>query len=116
MHQLLDYLMGDSDGIPKDPNCIFSLLLLLLIINWFQYYLMKKDIFRLYMALGNFAQAAKTAVIIARSEQELGNYKVFIITFLIILLLTLSFCRLPTAFYSTLTRVWSLTILNYYLS
>ena len=28
------------------------------------------------MALGNFAQAAKTAVIIARSEQELGNYKV----------------------------------------
>lgn len=28
------------------------------------------------MALGNYAQAAKTAVIIARSEQELGNYKV----------------------------------------
>eukprot|EP00026_Physarum_polycephalum_P003547 Phypoly_transcript_03560.p1 GENE.Phypoly_transcript_03560~~Phypoly_transcript_03560.p1 ORF type:complete len:493 (+),score=71.34 Phypoly_transcript_03560:931-2409(+) len=54
VHQLLDYLMGDSDGIPKDPNYIF----------------------RLYMALGNFAQAAKTAVIIARSEQELGNYKV----------------------------------------
>lgn len=30
VHQLLDYLMGDSDGIPKDPNYIlrFSYLLL----------------------------------------------------------------------------------------
>lgn len=27
------------------------------------------------MALGNFPQAAKTAVVIARQEQELGNYK-----------------------------------------
>ncbi|CAK4724993.1 unnamed protein product [Aphanomyces euteiches] len=53
-HTLIDYLMGDSDGIPKDPNYIF----------------------RLYMALGNYAQAAKTAIIIARQEQELGNYKV----------------------------------------
>lgn len=32
-------------------------------------------IYRLYMALGNHAQAAKTAVIIARQEQDLGNYK-----------------------------------------
>jgi WD repeat-containing protein 19 len=53
-HTLIDYLMGESDGVPKDPNYIF----------------------RLYMALGNFPQAAKTAVIIARQEQELGNYKV----------------------------------------
>jgi WD repeat-containing protein 19 len=29
----------------------------------------------LYLALGNFQQAAKTAVIIARQEQDLGNYK-----------------------------------------
>ena len=28
------------------------------------------------MALGNFKQASKTASIIARQEQELGNYKV----------------------------------------
>jgi WD repeat-containing protein 19 len=53
-HTLIDFLMGDTDGIPKDPNYIF----------------------RLYMALGNYAQAAKTAIIIARQEQELGNYKV----------------------------------------
>jgi WD repeat-containing protein 19 len=46
--------MGEEDGVPKDPNYIF----------------------RLYMALGNFKQAAKTANIIARQEQELGNYKV----------------------------------------
>lgn len=52
-HTLIDHLMGETDGIPKDPNFIF----------------------RLYMALGNYAQAAKTALIIARQEQELGNYK-----------------------------------------
>ena len=40
--------------MPKDPNYIF----------------------RLYMALGNYPQAAKTAIIIARQEQELGNYRV----------------------------------------
>lgn len=53
-HTLIDFLMGETDGVPKDPNYIF----------------------RLYMALGNFPQAAKTALIIARQEQELGNYKV----------------------------------------
>ena len=53
-HQLIDFLMGESDGVPKDPNYIF----------------------RLYMALGNYPQAAKTAVIISRQEQELGNYRV----------------------------------------
>jgi WD repeat-containing protein 19 len=40
--------------VPKDPNYIF----------------------RLYMALGNWRQAARTAVIIAKQEQEEGNYKV----------------------------------------
>ena len=53
-HQLIDFLMGETDGVPKDPNFIF----------------------RLYMALGNYPQAAKTATIIARQEQELGNYKI----------------------------------------
>ncbi|TMW60429.1 hypothetical protein Poli38472_000471 [Pythium oligandrum] len=53
-HTLIDHLMGETDGIPKDPN----------------------HIFRLYMALGNYTQAAKTAIIISRQEQELGNYKV----------------------------------------
>lgn len=53
-HQLIDFLMGETDGLPKDPNYIF----------------------RLYMALGNFEQAVYTALIIAKQEQELGNYKV----------------------------------------
>mmetsp|Transcript_13440 Transcript_13440/g.31546 ORF Transcript_13440/g.31546 Transcript_13440/m.31546 type:complete len:1359 (-) Transcript_13440:179-4255(-) len=53
-HTLVDYLMGEHDRIVKDPNYIF----------------------RLYMALGNYRQAARTAVIIARQEQEMGNYKV----------------------------------------
>jgi len=51
-HTLIDYLMGETDSNPKDPNYIF----------------------RLYMALGNYPQAAKTAIIIARQERELGNY------------------------------------------
>lgn len=53
-HQLIDFLMGETDGVPKDPNYIF----------------------KLYMALGNYTQAAKTAIIIARQEQEVGNYRV----------------------------------------
>jgi WD repeat-containing protein 19 len=53
-HQLINYLNGTTDGIPKDPNYIF----------------------RLYMALESYEQAAHIAVIIASQEQELGNYKV----------------------------------------
>jgi len=52
---LVDYLMGEHDSAPKDP----------------------KFIYKLYTALGNYRQAARTAVLIARQEmQELGNYKV----------------------------------------
>ncbi|GBG61180.1 hypothetical protein CBR_g19256 [Chara braunii] len=51
--QLADFLMGEMDGMEKNHNYLF----------------------RLHMALGNYDQAAKTAVIIARQEQELGNYK-----------------------------------------
>jgi len=52
-HTLIDYLMGESDNVPKDPNYIY----------------------RLHKALGNFMQAAGTALIIAKQEQEMGNYK-----------------------------------------
>jgi len=51
--ELIDYLVGEKDGIPKEPN----------------------HIFKLYMALGSYTQAAQTAVIIARQEQDRGNYK-----------------------------------------
>ncbi|KAH9424866.1 WD repeat-containing protein 19 [Dermatophagoides pteronyssinus] len=50
---ILDYLMGETDGIPKD----------------FKY------LFRLYMKLKYYAEAAKTATIIAREEQMSGNYR-----------------------------------------
>ena len=36
-HTLIDFLMGETDGVPKDPNYIF----------------------RLYMALGNYPQAPR---------------------------------------------------------
>nr|KAJ3420801.1 WD repeat-containing protein 19 [Polyrhizophydium stewartii] len=52
-HELIDYLMGETDGIPKDA----------------------KYIFKLYMSLGQFKEAARTAIIIAREEQVLGNYR-----------------------------------------
>lgn len=51
-HQLIDYLVGDKDGVPKDPNYIY----------------------RLYIALRKYEDAAKTALIIARQEQDMGNY------------------------------------------
>lgn len=52
--RLVEYLMGDIDGVPKDP----------------------KFIFKLYMVLGNYEQAAKTALLIAKQEQQMGNYAV----------------------------------------
>ncbi|KAJ3412566.1 WD repeat-containing protein 19 [Chytridiales sp. JEL 0842] len=53
-HELIDYLMGETDGVPKEA----------------------KYIFKLYMSLGSYKDAARTAVIIAREEQTLGNYRV----------------------------------------
>ncbi|TMS23823.1 WD repeat-containing protein 19 [Larimichthys crocea] len=50
---LIDYLMGESDGMPKDA----------------------KYLFRLYMALQQYREAARTAIIIAREEQCAGNYR-----------------------------------------
>ncbi|XP_041121208.1 WD repeat-containing protein 19 [Polyodon spathula] len=52
-NQLIDYLMGESDGMPKDA----------------------KYLFRLYMALKQYREAARTAIIIAREEQSAGNYR-----------------------------------------
>ncbi|KAI1286712.1 WD repeat-containing protein 19 [Halotydeus destructor] len=53
IRQIIDYLIGELDGIPKD----------------FKY------LFRLYMSLGHYREAAKTAIIIAREEQNAGNYR-----------------------------------------
>ncbi|KAJ3077769.1 WD repeat-containing protein 19, partial [Quaeritorhiza haematococci] len=52
-HELIDYLMGERDGVPKDA----------------------KYIFKLYMSLKQYKEAARTAIIIAREEQMLGNYR-----------------------------------------
>lgn len=52
-HMLIDYLMGETDNVPKDANYVY----------------------RLHKALGNYMQAAGTAHIIAKQEQEMGNYK-----------------------------------------
>ncbi|XP_055768737.1 WD repeat-containing protein 19 [Salvelinus fontinalis] len=52
-NQLIDYLMGESDGMPKDA----------------------KYLFRLYMGLLQYREATCTAIIIAREEQSAGNYR-----------------------------------------
>ena len=49
--QLVEFLMGDIDGTPKDA----------------------KYLFRLYMALKKYPEAARTAIIIAREEQNAGK-------------------------------------------
>jgi WD repeat-containing protein 19 len=52
--KVLEFLMGENDGKPKDPNFVF----------------------RLYFSLGNYLQAARTAIIIATTEQETGKYTI----------------------------------------
>lgn len=54
VNQLIQFLLGENDGVPKDPKLLF----------------------RLYMARKQFREAAKTAVIIANQEQVAGNYRV----------------------------------------
>lgn len=52
--KLIDYLMGDTDGQPKEPSYIF----------------------KLYMALGSYEKAAKISVFIASKKQDEGNYRI----------------------------------------
>ena len=52
-HQLIDFLTGEKDGIQKEA----------------------KFIFKLYMSLGQYREAAGTALIIAKQEQKAGNYR-----------------------------------------
>uniref|UniRef100_A0A915BKF7 WD repeat-containing protein 19 n=1 Tax=Parascaris univalens TaxID=6257 RepID=A0A915BKF7_PARUN len=52
--RLTDFLMGESDGIPKDA----------------------KFLFRYYVAMQMNREAAKTAIIIAREEQARGCYRI----------------------------------------
>lgn len=51
--QLIEFLLGEADGKPKDPKLLF----------------------RLYMARKQFREAAKTSVIISNQEQIAGNYR-----------------------------------------
>lgn len=52
-NQLIEYLLGEIDGIPKEP----------------------KYLFRLYMARKQYKEASKSAIIIANEEQVNGNYR-----------------------------------------
>lgn len=52
-HELINFLMGESDGVPKNA----------------------KYVFKLYMSLKQYKEAARTAVLIAREEQIVGNYR-----------------------------------------
>lgn len=52
-NQLIEFLLGEADGIPKDA----------------------KYLFRLYMARKQYKEASKSAIIIANEEQINGNYR-----------------------------------------
>lgn len=51
-NQLIDFLLGEKDGIEKDANYLY----------------------RLNMSLKKYEQAAQTALILARQEQDMGQY------------------------------------------
>lgn len=52
-NQLIEFLLGETDGVPKDP----------------------KYLFRMYMARKQYKEASKSAIIIANEEQINGNYR-----------------------------------------
>ncbi|KAF5289365.1 hypothetical protein FQR65_LT11876 [Abscondita terminalis] len=52
-NDLIEFLLGEADGVPKDP----------------------KYLFRLYMARRQYKEASKSAIIIANEEQINGNYR-----------------------------------------
>lgn len=52
-NQLIEFLLGEHDGSPKDPKYLFGL----------------------YMARKQFKEAAKTAIVISNQEQIAGNYR-----------------------------------------
>jgi len=51
---LIDFLTGDTDGVAKDPQYIF----------------------KIYIALKNFDQAAKAAMVIAENHRNSGNFRI----------------------------------------
>ena len=61
--QLIEFLMGENDGVPKDA----------------------KYLFRLYMARKQYKEAAKTAVIIAREEQVMMMMMILMMIMLMII-------------------------------
>ena len=52
-HQLVDFLMGEKDGMPKDSHYLY----------------------KLWMARKRYDEAVKAALSIARQEQDIGNYQ-----------------------------------------
>ncbi|XP_076359241.1 WD repeat-containing protein 19-like isoform X2 [Tachypleus tridentatus] len=84
--QVIEYLMGETDGVPKD----------------FKY------LFRLYMALRQFKEAAKTATVIAREEQNAGNYRnAHDVLFSMYQELKRQKIKIPTEMYTNLTILHS---------
>jgi WD repeat-containing protein 19 len=53
VQRLTDYLIGEIDTVPKDARYLFQM----------------------YMALGQYPEAARTAILIAREDQTAGNYR-----------------------------------------
>uniref|UniRef100_A0A915JBW9 WD repeat-containing protein 19 n=1 Tax=Romanomermis culicivorax TaxID=13658 RepID=A0A915JBW9_ROMCU len=66
--RLLKFLVGETDGVPK--------VVILLEQTDFKLSLDPRHLFSLYLAKKMFTQASKTALVIAREEQNTGQYRV----------------------------------------
>lgn len=88
---LLAYLLGDSDGVAKDPTHVRAL----------------------YLAVGNHRAAARTAAMIAQQEQEVGNYRAaHVVLFETVRQLQASRVHVPSDLYSSLVLLHSYTLVR----
>ncbi|KAK6619206.1 hypothetical protein RUM44_003588 [Polyplax serrata] len=84
--QLLSYLLGETDGMPKEA----------------------KYLFKLYMARKQYREAAKTAIVIANEEQINGSYRVaHDLLFTMYLELSRNGIKIPQEMYSNLMLLHS---------
>lgn len=90
-NQLVSYLLGETDGVPKDARYLF----------------------KLYMARKLYREAAKTAVIIANEEQINGSYRVAHDLLLTMYQeLSKNNIKIPQEMYANLTLLHSYTLVR----
>ncbi len=71
--RLIDYLIGDVNGTPKvNQRCDTRDLVCDNTVVFLQD---AKYLFKLYLEIGQYREAARTAILIAKEDQATGNYR-----------------------------------------